>query len=347
MITTSLLLLPLLQPAQAARPAAKPPFAIASRTVPGLRPIAFAPNKSGSLVAMSLENNTIRIVNAATSQTVKTFTGHPQPAYALAWSHDGAYLASGDESARIFIWDVRTGNRIRTIYGMGHTRGIGKLSFNHPRTLLMSTGNDDAIFVWNVATGRKAGQVLGGGLNVYGAAFHPLSDNFTTGLLAGGARTYRVTPQGPKLTGTLTFVNPGGQPHGVFDAVWSPDGTRILTAGNDQNAVVWDVKGLKRLAVLRGHQDFVRKVAISPNGRYYVTSSSDRTIKIWDARTYQNIVTVENQSSVSSPLAFTGDGRYLLTTNTEDQLMIHQLTPPLAAAATTKPAPTRRRRGRG
>ncbi|MBC8063530.1 MAG: hypothetical protein H7Y17_01770, partial [Chlorobia bacterium] len=127
----------------AAKPVAVPVFSVKRlREMQGIRPLAYAPSPSGSHLAVTLEDKSVRIIDAKTFQTIRTFQGHPQTAYAVAWSDDGSFIASGDESARIFIWDARTGKQVKMIYGE-HQRGIQKLSFNHPRSLLMSTGKDD------------------------------------------------------------------------------------------------------------------------------------------------------------------------------------------------------------
>jgi WD40 repeat protein len=40
----------------------------------------------------------------------------------------------------------------------------------------------------------------------------------------------------------------------------------------------------RQIAVLRGHEDWVRTAAFSPGGTRIVTASDDRTVRPWDAR---------------------------------------------------------------
>lgn len=311
-----------------------------------LHALAFAPAPSGSKVAVTLENNEVRIIDAATRQTLKTLVGHPQPPYAIAWSKDGTFIATGDESARIFIWNALTGERMRTI--IGHIRGIQCLSFNSSRTLLASTGKDDVLNVWNVSTGKKVAQVLGKGANLYSGTFDPKLDNLIlVGTLSGGAKTYRISNDGAHVMNFLNFTNPTGQPHGVLDCGWTEDGARAVTAANDSLAVLWDMKSFKKLGTFRGHGDWVVHASICPNGKLVATSSSDRTIKVWDTKTFEPVVTFENQCAVGSPLCFTSDGKYLLATGVDDNLEFYSVSPSQAAAAVTAPRkatkPSRRR----
>ncbi len=69
----------------------------------------------------------------------------------------------------------------------------------------------------------------------------------------------------------------------MVDASFSPDGKRIVTAGVDGTARVWDAASGKEIGELRGHQGPLRSAAFSPNGRRIVTGSEDNTARIWDA----------------------------------------------------------------
>jgi WD40 repeat protein len=326
---TSLFILATLSLAQKSAPApAKSPFSVKLvRELQGIRPLAYAPSPTGSMVAVTLEDKSVRIIDAKTSQTLKTFQGHPQPAYAVAWSDDGAFLATGDESARIFVWDVRTGQKLKMIYGE-HQRGIQKLSFNHPRTLLMSTGRDDKILLWSIPGYKKVGQVLGSGANVYSASFNPITDYFVTATLTNSARLFRQTGAGPKV---LNFFS--SDPQGQLDVCWNKQGTMVLTGEKSGNAVLFDTKALKKYGTLKGHMDFVTSVAFAPSGRVAVTASPDRTVRLWDTKSLGQLAMLENQSGVGSPVTFTSDGKYLLTVGVDDFMQIYSVTP----AATVTP----------
>ncbi len=69
----------------------------------------------------------------------------------------------------------------------------------------------------------------------------------------------------------------------IRGGVFAPDGTRILTAGEDETARLWDLTG-RELAVLRGHEDDLVIGAFSPDGLHIVTASKDGTARVWDAQ---------------------------------------------------------------
>ena len=70
----------------------------------------------------------------------------------------------------------------------------------------------------------------------------------------------------------------------MWSAVFSPDGSRIVTASADKTARIWDAATAKEIAVLRGHEGIVYSAAFSPDGSRIVTASEDNTARIWDVR---------------------------------------------------------------
>src|SRR5262249_9581538 len=69
----------------------------------------------------------------------------------------------------------------------------------------------------------------------------------------------------------------GGHTAAVNSAVFSPDGSRIVTASRDRTARIGDAATGKEIAVLRGHDFPVSSAAFSPDGSRIVTASWDRT----------------------------------------------------------------------
>ena len=81
---------------------------------------------------------------------------------------------------------------------------------------------------------------------------------------------------------TLRPVGPAWKAHdkGVGTAVFSADGNRILTTGEEEIARVWEAGA--EIGVLRGHSGAVYAGAFSPHG-WIVTTSRDRTVRLWPA----------------------------------------------------------------
>jgi WD40 repeat protein len=72
----------------------------------------------------------------------------------------------------------------------------------------------------------------------------------------------------------------------VNDVDYSPDGTRVASAGGDRRGAIWDVEDEGADPTwLVGHEDAVLGIDFSPDGSLVATASKDGTIGIWDAAT--------------------------------------------------------------
>jgi hypothetical protein len=73
----------------------------------------------------------------------------------------------------------------------------------------------------------------------------------------------------------------GGHTGLINSAVFSPNGAKILTAGEDGKARLWDRDG-KPLDILEGHTAPVKEAVFAPDGSRILTASRDSTARLWD-----------------------------------------------------------------
>lgn len=292
------------------------------KTFSHIRAIAVATAPTGSLFAVASEDMQVRIMDTKTMETVFQLTGHPRPPKALAFSPNGRYLLSGDESARIWLWDVKTGKKIREFSrDKGHTRGIQAFAFTKDSKRFASVGQDDVIKIWDTAGGHPKFTVKGTGANFYGAEFLP-SGGLVTATLKEGMRLYE--PKAFALAATLSVG--GGE--GANGVAINKRGTLGFTAGRDGRIVVWDIKKREKVGAIKAHNDWVYGVAVAPNGKIAASSSADTQVVIWDVKTLKPLAKITGRAFVDSAVEITGDGKHIITTDSGNALQIHKLDPP-------------------
>ena len=71
----------------------------------------------------------------------------------------------------------------------------------------------------------------------------------------------------------------------LIDNVWSlnysPDGTTLVSGGEDSTVKIWDVATGQELQTLSGHIEDILSVSYSPDGATLASASWDNTVKIW------------------------------------------------------------------
>jgi WD40 repeat protein/DNA-binding SARP family transcriptional activator len=106
-------------------------------------------------------------------------------------------------------------------------------------------------------------------------------------------------------------------PHGS-SAAYSPDGTRLVTAGDDNTVNMWDVTTQEVRHTLTGHTDDVLDVVFGPDGSRLATTSIDRTARVWNAQSGEEMLTLPGHDHALFRLAFSPDGVCLAATSLVD-----------------------------
>jgi len=259
---------------------------------------AFSP--SGKVVATAGRDQVVRVWNAATGEEVYTFRGHTDRINCLAFRRDGKLLASAGEDRVVKVWDASSGQEARSF----RSRFSSSCVAYAPDGVRLATA-DTHVQMWEATTNRPLESFGGEGEIIRALAFHPDGRSVLT---AGSALSRRDTRTGRVQT---AFVIRGTAHH--RSAAFSPDGTLVVSGGDDGLVRVWDAASGKTLQTLSGHEGAILGVAFSPDGRHIASASTDRSVCLWEPTTGALVRVLTGHSGRVNCLAFSPDGRWLAT----------------------------------
>jgi WD40 repeat protein len=120
-------------------------------------------------------------------------------------------------------------------------------------------------------------------------------------------------------TGRLLFTLPHGDT--VYQALYSGDGAKLITAGGDGAVRIWDPTSGKLVRELRGDSTTRRygAAAMSPDGKLIAAIEITGDIAdVWDTFTGGRVAKIRNDALDFVGIAFSSDGRWLATTGGND-----------------------------
>jgi WD40 repeat protein/serine/threonine protein kinase len=200
--------------------------------------------------------------------------GHTQRVLSVAISPDGKVLASTGFDGTIKLWDLATGELLKTM--VAHQNYGRYLAFSPDGKLLASAGFDTKVKLWDVARGEElktlAGHTHG---EIRRVAFSPDGRSLASVGEDGAAILWDTATFKP----LRKFLCQQG---GLWGVCFSPDGKTLATAGDDQCVRLWDLATGWLHGVLRGQKQRIRFVGYHPSGRYLASSAEDGAIMIWD-----------------------------------------------------------------
>ncbi|MFC1766693.1 LamG-like jellyroll fold domain-containing protein, partial [Planctomycetota bacterium] len=122
-------------------------------------------------------------------------------------------------------------------------------------------------------------------------------------------------------TGDTELTISAGQAR-VNSVIFSPDGKRIISGGDDGTVCIWDsVSGVQRL-VLHGHEGRIFGVSVSSDGHRIASCGDDKTVRIWDAVTGAEFMTLNGHESTIRTVAFSPDGKRIISGGDVGQIKV-------------------------
>ncbi len=259
-------------------------------------------------------------------------TGHTKSANAVVFSPDNRWLASGGKDDVIKIWDLATGNILRTLYG--HTSNVNALAVS-PDGKLLASGSGDindkrdlgaftqggvvggaedtTVRIWSVQTGRQLQVLRGHVLPVAAVAFSNDGHLLTT--VSGDAVKVWDVSAGTELRSQKTKYGKSG-----MEKLNSLDSLGCMFGcGNKQRK--------QEEQRLKNFKLSASKIAVSSNGQVAAVGQPDKAVEIYDAQggrelrelSFKAIPEAENSS-----LAFSADARLVAFAKTSDTVSVQE-----------------------
>jgi len=235
---------------------------------------------------------------------VRTLEGHKKAVNSVAFSPDGAIIASGagggllwsnDNTVR--LWRVSDGALLRTLEG--HNKQVTDVAFSPDEVVLASGSRDMTVRLWQFLDGVLLRTLKWYEEEVTSVAFSP------DGVIISATSGEIILRMCHVSDGALLRKLRGLYGVGV---AFSPDGATMAAGSGDNIVRVWRVSDGKLLRTLKRHKGFVQSLVFSPDGVVLASGSRDKTVRLWQFSDGTLLRTLEGHKKWVNSVAFSPDG---------------------------------------
>jgi WD40 repeat protein len=221
----------------------------------------------------------------------------------VAFSPDGAVLATASADNTIKLWDTTTWKNTATL--KGHTDYVACVAFTPDGKTLVSGSYDHTAIVWDLETGKVRHTLKGHKGAVLSVAVHPENGQVATGSIDGTARFWNPVNGAPIITlGHKSWVNA---------VAFSPSGATLASASSDNTVGMWDTTTHKARHTFTPKAAEIRSLAYAPNGKLLAAGTRYGITKVWDG-TGEEVASLKGKHTGDVwAIAFSADGKTLAT----------------------------------
>ncbi|CAM4662977.1 unnamed protein product [Lepidochelys kempii] len=209
------------------------------------------------------------------------YTEHAHQVVVAKYAPSGFYIASGDVSGKLRIWDTTQKEHLLKYEYQPFAGKIKDIAWTEDSKRLAAVGEGrekfGAVFLWD--TGSSVGEISGHNKVINSV---DIKQTRPYRIVTGSDDNCGAFFEGPPFKFKFTISD-----HSRFvNCVrFSPDGNRFATSSADGQIFVYDGKTGEKVCALGGnkaHDGGIYAISWSPDSSHLLSASGDKTAKIWD-----------------------------------------------------------------
>ena len=179
----------------------------------------------------------------------------------------------------VAIWNVQTGNRLRTFEGAEGDLS-NNLVFSLDGTKIIAGSGSGKLLVWDTQSGELLQNMQGPATKVNFVALSPDGARIAASYTEGHIVVWDAASGKQSL---MLDASAGGYPAGL---AFSPDGSLLATSTFDGHVMIWDMSG-QSIASFEPHTELhydYPVIAFSPDGTILAASGGKGSVALWDVK---------------------------------------------------------------
>ncbi|MBI5218270.1 MAG: caspase family protein [Bacteroidia bacterium] len=218
----------------------------------------------------------------------------------VAVNNDGKNVITGGADKRTYIWDTKTGEKIKS-FG-SHSDKVTGVAYNSNYKTFITASADMKIIVWGADDGKPKSIIKGNTGAITSVAINPVNENIAN----AAGNEIKLWDEKYRLLASLQ-----GHAKTVNSIAYSPDGKSIVSGSNDNTVRIWDASSGQLLNTINADQKDITSVCFSADGKYVASGGTNGTVKLWSAQSGNKISEFADYKTAVRTVSFSPDAKYI------------------------------------
>lgn len=256
----------------------------------------------------------VALWNLKTGTRERTLSAHINAILDLAFSTDGASMATSSFDRKIVIWDIESLTQRVTVIGHADT-AFDRVAFSPDNSSVAIAGFDSTIKLLEVSSGKEIQNLRGRVRPVSSLTFSADGQYLACGGFPSTIQVWDLRKKQPiKLfqsgAGTITWLS------------FSPDGRSLFSRDFQGTVKIWDVSSNRAARILAQNTE---AVALSHDGKTLAVGGPDPTIRLLSTTDPAILSTLAGHTGRILALAFSPDDQTLASGALDESARIWDL----------------------
>ena len=250
---------------------------------PQMRPFKFtghkgaitdlAINPSGTIIASSSTDQTVRLWTNAVSGKYKLLKCHPSPVRSVDFSNTGKYLLTGSNDKTIKIFDLYPKTKFVSSF-KGHSNWVRCARFSPDNRLIGSCGDDNSVIIFDIEQKSMKYKFLDHLSHVNSCRFSPDGTIIASAGDDGKIKLFDI-----RMGRLIQHYDAHNDKINCIS--YHQRGNYIISGSDDSTIKIWDLKMGQILYTVHGHKGKVKSVNFNIDGDYFCSGGEDSILMVW------------------------------------------------------------------
>jgi WD40 repeat protein len=280
-------------------------FTVFNANVSFVKSVALNENKN--LYAWCGRTNEVKVSGKA------PFLSHIGSVNAVDFNNDGSLLLSGSNDNNIKLWNVETGELLKTF--SEHVTQTKDVVFTSDGKNAVSAENNYIVYWRNVVEGHIGKKPFYG----HTGTVNSIDMNQDMSKIVSGSRDGTIKIWDVESGQMLQSIN--AHPYGVSDVEFNKSGNNIVSCGRDSSINLWDADSYQLIKNIKTNFR-VNSVSFHHSGNYLAVCGNDTSVFIYSVSDLSIIKTLNGHTSSILDVKFSKSNNTIISGGADDKVFV-------------------------